>query len=57
MAGLAERVDLRAGSSADRADRIISLLVPIATGYGAASPDDQALHTAVCAEVEGGTGW
>ncbi len=39
-----------------RADRIISLLVPIATGYGAASPDDQALHTAVCAEIEGGTG-
>ena len=39
-----------------RADRIISLLVPIGTGYGAASPDDQALHRAVCAEIEGGAG-
>jgi len=39
-----------------RADRIISLLVPIAAGYGAASPDDQAPHQAVCAEIEGGTG-
>jgi hypothetical protein len=40
-----------------RADRIVSLLVPIATGgYGAASPADQALHKAVCAEIEGGTG-
>jgi len=39
-----------------RADRIISLLVPVATGYGAASPDEQALHRAVCAEIEGGTG-
>ena len=39
-----------------RADRIISLLVPISAGYGPASPDDQALHTAVCAETEGGTG-
>ena len=39
-----------------RADRIISLLVPIAASYGAASPDDQALHQAVCAEIEGGTG-
>jgi hypothetical protein len=39
-----------------RADRIVSLLVPIATGYGAASPHDRALQTAVCAEVEGGTG-
>jgi hypothetical protein len=38
-----------------RADRIISLLVPIAAGYGAASPDDQALQKAVCAEIEGGT--
>ena len=39
-----------------RADRIISLLVPIAAGYGAASPGDQALQKAVCAEIEGGTG-
>jgi hypothetical protein len=39
-----------------RADRIVSLMVPIATGYGAASPADQALHKAVCAEIEGGTG-
>ena len=39
-----------------RADRIISLLVPIAAGYGAASPDDGSLQKAVCAEIEGGTG-
>ncbi len=39
-----------------RADRIISLLVPVATGYGAASPDDHALHRAVCAEIDGGAG-
>jgi len=39
-----------------RADRIISLLVPIATGYGAASPGDHALQSAVCAEIEGGAG-
>jgi hypothetical protein len=39
-----------------RADRIVSLLVPIATGYGAASPADLALHRAVCAEIEGGAG-
>ncbi len=39
-----------------RAGRIISLLVPMATGYGAASPDDHTLHRTVCAEVEGGTG-
>ena len=39
-----------------RADRILSLLVPISAGYGAASPDDQALQKAVCAEIEGGTG-
>jgi hypothetical protein len=39
-----------------RADRIISLLVPIATGYGAASPEDQALHQAACAEIGGGAG-
>lgn len=39
-----------------RADRIISLLSPIASGYGAAAPDDQALQKIVCAEIEGGTG-
>ena len=39
-----------------RADRIISLLVPIATGYGTASPGDRTLHRAVWAEIEGGTG-
>jgi hypothetical protein len=38
-----------------RADRIISLLVPIAAGYGAAPPGDQALQQAVCAEIDGGT--
>jgi hypothetical protein len=32
------------------------LLVPISAGYGAASPRDQALQKAVCAEIEGGTG-
>jgi hypothetical protein len=45
-------VDLRADLQLIRADRIISLLVPIAAGYGAASPDDQALHQAVRAEIE-----
>ena len=30
--------------------------MPITTGYGAASPDDQALHRTVCAEIEGGAG-
>ena len=39
-----------------RADRIISLLVPVATGYGAASPDDHTLHRAVSAEIERATG-
>ena len=39
-----------------RADRIISLLIPIAAGYGAAAPDDQARQKAVCAEIEAGTG-
>jgi hypothetical protein len=39
-----------------RADRIISLLVPVATGYGTASPGDHALHRSVCAEIEGGAG-
>ena len=39
-----------------RADRIISLLVPVAMGYGAASPGDHALQGAVCAEIEGEAG-
>ena len=39
-----------------RTDRIISLLVPTATGYGAASPGDLALYRPVCAEIDGGTG-
>jgi hypothetical protein len=30
--------------------------MPIAAGYGAASPDDQSLQKAVCTEIEGGTG-
>ncbi len=34
-----------------RADRIVSLLVPLATGYGAASPDDPVSGGAVFAEV------
>src|ERR1019366_737370 len=39
-----------------RADRIISLLVPVAAGYGAASPDDRSLQAGVCADIEAGTG-
>jgi hypothetical protein len=35
-----------------RADRIVSLLVPLATGYGAASPDDPVSGGAVFAEVD-----
>lgn len=38
-----------------RADRIISVLVPVATGYGAASPSDLRLHKAIYAEIDGGT--
>jgi hypothetical protein len=38
-----------------RADRIVSLLVPVGSGYGAASPGDLNLHRAIYAEVEGGT--
>jgi len=37
-----------------RTARIISLLVPAGTGYGAASPGDHALHRTMCAEIEGG---
>jgi len=38
-----------------RADRIVSLLVPVSSGYGAASPGDLRLHRAVYAEIDGGT--
>jgi hypothetical protein len=47
---------MRADLQLIRADRIISLLVPVATGYGAASPDDHTLHRAVSAEIECATG-
>jgi hypothetical protein len=33
-------------------DRIVSLLVPISAGYGAASLEDQVLQKAICAEIE-----
>jgi hypothetical protein len=36
-----------------RADRIVSLLVPIAAGYGAASPADRLSGGAVFAEIDG----
>jgi hypothetical protein len=39
-----------------RADRVVSLLIPLGSGYGAASPGDLDLHRAVCAEIDGGTG-
>ena len=38
-----------------RADRVVSILVPIGVGYGAASPGDLNLHQAICAEIAGGT--
>ena len=38
-----------------RADRIVSLLVPVGSGYGAASPGDSNTRRAVCAEIDGGT--
>jgi hypothetical protein len=38
-----------------RADRVISVLVPVATGYGAAAPSDLRLHKAIYAEIDGGT--
>ena len=40
-----------------RADRIVSLLVPVASGYGAASPGDMSRYTAMAiyAEIDGGT--
>jgi hypothetical protein len=37
-----------------RADRIVLLLLPAVTGYGAASPADQHAGTTVCAEINGG---
>jgi hypothetical protein len=36
------------------ADRIVSLLLPALTDYGAASPGDQYAGQAVCAEIDGG---
>ena len=38
-----------------RADRVVSLLVPVGPGYGAVSPADVEFQGAVYAEVEGGT--
>ena len=38
-----------------RADRVVSLLVPVGSGYGAASPGDLDLHRAIYAEIDGGT--
>jgi hypothetical protein len=38
-----------------RADQIITLLVPLATGYGAASPDDRVSRSALCAEFAAAT--
>jgi hypothetical protein len=52
--GFAECLDMAQDLQLIRADRVISLMIPVATGYGAASPGDSALHTAVCAEIDGG---
>jgi hypothetical protein len=38
-----------------RADRVVSVLVPVGSGYGAASPGDLNLHRAIYAEIDGGT--
>jgi hypothetical protein len=38
-----------------RADRVVSLLIPVGSGYGAASPGDLNLHGAIYAEIDGGT--
>jgi hypothetical protein len=38
-----------------RADRVVSLLVPMTSGYRAGSPDDLSLHRAIYAEIDGGT--
>ena len=39
-----------------RADRVVSLLVPFAVGYDAASPDDPSHDMAIYVEVVGGSG-
>src|SRR5712691_10076282 len=38
-----------------RADRVVSVLVPVGSCYGAASPGDLNLHGAIYAEIDGGT--
>src|ERR1035437_1420574 len=38
-----------------RSDRLVSLLIPVGSGDGAASPGDLSLHTAIYAEIDGGT--
>lgn len=38
-----------------RADRIVSLLVPVSSRHDAAPPGDLNLHTAIYADVSGGT--
>ena len=38
-----------------RADRVVSLLIPVGSGYGAASPGDLNLDRAIYAEIDGGT--
>jgi hypothetical protein len=38
-----------------RADRVVSLLIPVGPAYGAASPGDPNLHRAIYAEIDGGT--
>jgi hypothetical protein len=38
-----------------RADRIVSLLIPVGSRYGAASPGDSNVDSAICAEIDGGT--
>jgi len=38
-----------------RADRVVSLLVPVGSGYGAASPGELNSHRAIYAEIDGGT--
>jgi len=38
-----------------RADRVVSLLIPVGSGFGAASPGDLNSHRAIYAEIDGGT--
>ena len=38
-----------------RADRIVSLVVPVSARHGAAAPGEADLHTAIYAEIGGGT--